>query len=187
MAVTLSEQLSLTLASALIGMALGFIWDIARVFRIVIGFSAGMTFLFDLLFFGFCSAVDFVFLLEHSDGTVRMYLILFQLLGFFLFRFGCSPFLDRVLFPAVRFLIRLVCAIGKAVLWPIRRFFTGIGALLKKVQAKMIKYGNKSTTKSKNLLKRHQIMLYNLFASKSKLKKSGKAEMRDEKEGSQAQ
>lgn len=80
----LQEQASNIAQIALLGVALGMLIDMYRVFTRMLNPGKYISGLFDLLFWLSCTLWTFVFLLRVNSGEARLYVLALLLLGFVL-------------------------------------------------------------------------------------------------------
>lgn len=84
---TVNEQLQLFAASCILGIPLGFLYDIFRVIRIIIPHNNFMTAVEDLLFFVIYSVFIMSFTYAVARSEFRMYYIFGNIIGFSLYYF----------------------------------------------------------------------------------------------------
>ena len=99
----LAQQTRAFLYAALLGLSLGFFYDILRALRMALG--AGR--LLDLIFCFVSAAGFFAVTLAFCQGQIRSYGLTGTGLGAVLYFVGPSPFLLSLLAPAARFIHRL--------------------------------------------------------------------------------
>ncbi len=157
MSVDISQQVLTTLYSLILGAALGVVYDVFRVLRLV-GFKAKIIVFFqDVLFFAIATLSLFSFYMQFTDGKFRIYVFLFVVLGFVLYFLTVG----RLLFFAIKkiyfFITSIFKWIYKKIVFPIfRTLFLPIITFLRKKYQKIVKF-------LKNLLPKLIKMLYNVL------------------------
>ena len=115
---SLADQTRLFLLSLGFGFALGILYDLFRIVRLLAGKSGRVSLLAqDILYCLFCTALSFFFFLAVGDGAVRLYLLGGEILGWLVYyvSFGTvalrfSEWLVRQLRRLFRFLLRIFTA-----------------------------------------------------------------------------
>ncbi len=123
-AVLFQKQSSAFLLSVVSGAAIGVVYDLFRIFRVVWHGGRIKMFFEDV---GFCitSAVLFcVFVFNANLGAVRLFMFFGVAIGFFSYRFSFGV----LTIPIARFLKKLISK-------PIKRFFCGLLCLKKRISA----------------------------------------------------
>ena len=88
-----SQQLSAFLIAALLGGVFCIIYDFLRVMLRNYNSGGLVVFIADVAFFSFFGIATFCFFMLFSKGTIRLYLLLGEALGFILARWLLSPYL----------------------------------------------------------------------------------------------
>lgn len=85
MTVSLADQLYVTSLSLLMGVALGVLYDVFKVLRLV-GLNGAVTVFFeDILFFAISTITVFSFYMQVTDGKFRVYPLIFAGIGFLIY------------------------------------------------------------------------------------------------------
>ena len=100
----LAQQTRAFLYAALLGLSLGFLYDILRALRMTLGAGRLLTGALDLIFCFVSAAGFFALTLVFCQGQVRSYGLVGAGLGAVLYFVGPSPVLLSLLAPAARFL-----------------------------------------------------------------------------------
>ncbi len=103
----LAQQTRAFLYAALLGLSLGFFYDILRALRMALGAGRLLTGVLDLIFCFVSAAGFFAVTLAFCQGQIRSYGLTGTGLGAVLYFVGPSPFLLSLLAPAARFIHRL--------------------------------------------------------------------------------
>lgn len=129
MAFTITEQTAVFFRSLLLGAAVGCFYDLFRITRIAFVIPALLVLVEDLLFFLFSSVVLFGFMLEHSFGQVRYFILLGVALGWTIYYFTvgsfvmkCSARIIRGIKAALAFLWRPFARMGGRASLAARKF-----------------------------------------------------------------
>lgn len=85
MIVSVSEQLCVFALAALMGAALGVLYDVFKVMRLVGLNSRVLIFLEDILFFAISTVTVFSFYMQITDGKFRVYPLIAAALGFLVY------------------------------------------------------------------------------------------------------
>ena len=168
MNVNVSQQMITSLYALLLGAALGVVYDVFRVLRLV-GFKAFLlVFLEDILFFAICAISIFSFYMQFSDGKFRIYIFILAVTGFIIYFLTLGKLVFFVIQKIYKFVMKIIKWIYKKLVYPIiRRFFAPILDFFRKKCGKITKF-------LKNLLPKILKMLYNNWW-KSKRKGSAKS------------
>ena len=122
MTVSVPAQMLAFLAACAMGAALGFLYDLFRIFRLIVPCGRGGLLLLDILFFLLCAAATFLFLLTDNAGGIRFFLLEGELLGAVVYLLTLS----RLLMRGARYLTararRGLHACGERMRPPMRRF-----------------------------------------------------------------
>ena len=87
MYISLTQQFTIFFYSTLLGIALGMVYDLFRTLRLFGLKSAVAVFIEDIVFWLVCMLSTFVFTLIHNNGELRLYIILFEIIGFLIQHF----------------------------------------------------------------------------------------------------
>ena len=131
---TVSMQCKVFLASLLLGVLVGVIYDFFRVLRKCCLRSKGAVALQDLLFSILFTAANFTFMLYFTDGQIRWYLLAGECLGWTLYYFTIGELVMRVSDKIIRITTRLAALLIKFV-----RFLLRPVEKLRKFTAKLLK------------------------------------------------
>ena len=154
MAITMSGQTIVFLRSLLLGAAVGCFYDLFRITRIAFIIPAPLVLVEDLLFFLFSSTVLFGFMLEHSFGQVRYFILLGVALGWVVYYNTVGSFVMKCSARIIRALRRLL-----AFLW---RPFARLGRKAGRVGRKFQKSAQNAVLRVKIGLKSRWALLYNI-------------------------
>ena len=112
-----AEQTRLFLLSIGFGFLLGILYDIFRTVRLVISDSKGFVIFMDLLYFAFCTFLNFCYLLTIDYGKIRFYIVFAELLGWLIYYFSFGAVAIRLSSAITTFIrgifSRLFCTEGK--------------------------------------------------------------------------
>ncbi|MCD8328383.1 MAG: spore cortex biosynthesis protein YabQ [Ruminococcus sp.] len=147
-------ELSLFALSIAIGVIFGVIYEATRIVRIIFPHRSWLVFLEDMLFMLFCGFWFFIFSMTFARGQLRGFLLLGNLLGFFLYIFTLGELVKRVVTRAREIVVAALKWIGR-LLWQ-RLFKPMISKILRplRVRCKKIRRKRKKSEKSsKKVLK----------------------------------
>ena len=146
MAVAIADQTAVFFRSLLLGAVLGCLYDLFRVSRLAFLLPALVVLAEDLLFFLCSSALLFAFMMEHSYGQVRWFILLGAALGWTLYYFTVGSLVMR-------------CSAG--IIRLARRFFAFLGRPLGRAGRAGRAAGRRALAGAKNRLKSGAVLLYN--------------------------
>ncbi len=136
MYISLSQQFSAFFYSTLLGFALGVVYDLFRVLRLFGLKSAVAVFIEDIVFWLVCMISTFIFTLIYNNGELRLYIILFEIIGFLIQHF----------------------TIGNAVFKLLKCSFNALRNFLGKIHKKLSKIGKKELKNVKKPLQNREEM-----------------------------
>ena len=133
------QQVSTFLLALALGAVFCLFYDVVSFF--MRGYKTGgmAVFLADTLFFGMAGVITFMFFLLFSKGTIRLYVIISELLGFILFRF----FLSGVVRGLLAFIQRVISCLLRLISKPIYWLFSLIGKIFNNLKKFIKKYTDK--------------------------------------------
>ena len=143
------------LLSILLGGSFGVLYDCFRVFRLFILKNPILVFIEDVLYFFICSVITFGFLIEYTDGSIRLY----ALAGIFFGAFIYYLTIGRIVFAAVKkiaaFIKRCLSFLLRPVSRLVRLLIKAVVFLFKKCLNSIRKSGyffkkNKKTLENKS-------------------------------------
>jgi spore cortex biosynthesis protein YabQ len=176
MGISILGQTGLLLSAALLGFALGAVYDIFRIFRVATRSGRVAVFVLDLLYWLICAAVTFVFLLFQNDGRMRALSMLAQIGGAALYYYTIGRLVIKRAAAASVLAKRkaraAANAAAKAVAGPMGRFGRAAGYKIAKGGRVAGRFIKKEHKLFKIRLKVHQKMMYNLLRSTKKRKAS---------------
>lgn len=173
-----SNQTMVFLYSCLLGVGLGVCYDVFRILRVAFPLGTVVTFVEDIIYFAIAAVATFTFLLYFTQGQLRVYVLLGELLGFIVYYFTIGFVvikISKTIVSGIRFVLRGVYQIF---LSPFVRLFRFVG---KKFCKLFVNIGNKAknaAARQKFNLKKKKVLLYNLnnhHSQKTKgVKRNGK-------------
>lgn len=161
MGIHLAAQTIAFLQACLLGALLGAVYDVFRILRIAFSPRKVVVFVQDLLFFAICAVLSFLFLLTASDGTVRMFLLIGELIGAVLYHLTLGRLVIRAagaLIAAVRSVLRFFYRFMVLPIWRFCYFLVSL--LLRPFQLAAALLKN-NLLRMKFRLKYRRIVLYN--------------------------
>lgn len=149
------------LLSVVLGAGLGALYDLFRISRKAFALPAILIAIEDLLYFFLCAFATFCYMLGATDGRVRWFILLGELLGAVIYHFTLGELVMAVsdaILRAARAVLSFVWRLTGAPLLRVLGYLSGIGIRFG-VKAKV--YLKKSARRHKNSLKRQGKVLYN--------------------------
>lgn len=154
---TVTEQSQLLLYAVLLGVPLGFCYDLLRTIRLVLPHGRFTVAIEDIVFLLFCGGALLSFSVVLARGEVRGYYVLGALLGFLLYR--CT--LGTLTVPLLRRLLLLLKKILSRLLSPLFHGSVRICSIFKRKFVHSAKVSEKVLFFSRFPLIVHGKMLYN--------------------------
>lgn len=178
--VSLAKQTYNFFVSVGFGFALGIVYDFFFIIRNLVSKRKWVTFVCDTLFTVLASVMSFLLLLIITDGQIRAYVILGEIIGFFVYYFSLGVFIvklceriTRIIRSVFAFFKRILLFIFKVIFAPFRFIFSFFGRFFKKIYEKTRKNAKKVAKKSKFLLQVDNALLYNQRVYKGSLASRG--------------
>ncbi len=120
MILSMSEQTKLFMLTVLIGVAIGFTYDIFRIIRKVFIHPNFLIQIEDILYWALVSFGMFYFMLNRNDGEVRAYSIFGAFLGMILYYLTASPFIMKASVTVLNFFKKVLFTLLQIMLYPIK-------------------------------------------------------------------
>ena len=120
------------LHALLMGIFITFIYDLLRIFRLVVPHNSFFVSAEDLLFWIYCGGEVFLLMYHESDGTLRWFAVLGALAGMFLYMRLVSPLFVKYVTAAIKRIISLFRKILHFLFKPVRFIFRKTGNAAKK-------------------------------------------------------
>ncbi len=105
---TVASQLTIFLFSAILGAALGVIYDIIGVFNAVIKENLARIFVQDVLYFIVSAVITFMYMLVTNGGEIRIYIVVGEAVGWLIYRATVGKFIYKIVLKVVEFAIKIV-------------------------------------------------------------------------------
>lgn len=180
MGIYLAEQAAVFLQSLLVGAALGILYDVFRVSRVAFPTAYGVVFAEDVLFFLICAIVTFFFGLSAIDGSLRVFLIIGELLGAVLYYFTLGRLVMGVSKKIIAAIKAVLSFIFRRILRPVWLLIYNIIALILRPFIFLSRILKKLLQNLKFRLKIRRKVLYNQLAGYFSAKGTAKAKKRKE-------
>ena len=120
------------LHALLMGIFITFIYDLLRIFRLVVPHNGFFVSAEDLFFWVYCGGEVFLLMYHESDGTLRWFAVLGALAGMFLYMRLVSPLFVKYVTSAIKWLIGLFRKILYFLFKPVLFMFRKTGTAAKK-------------------------------------------------------
>ena len=149
------------LYACLLGAGLGVLYDVFRLLRLLLFKNRVAIFLEDLLFSAMCTLVTLAFLVEFCSGRVRVYALLGELLGFFLYHFTVGELVIRVLKGLIALVKAVLHGIYRVFVFPIWRIVGWIARKISRIFSVLLQYLKRLPFLKNFHLQEYARMLYN--------------------------
>lgn len=143
------------------GIFFGLFYELLRFLRLLIKHNAVAVFIEDIFFFAVCAFVSFVISMSVGIGYFRIYYIVFEVLGAFLYFVTVGRFINKLLKKVVRVIKKFIYAIYKEIKPKIAAVFVIIAAKTKLLFGKIAENMPKVEFYHKKALKTTDKMVYN--------------------------
>ena len=110
---SLSDQTAYFLWSLAMGIALGMLYDLLRMARMVFAAKERFVLVSDILFFGLCGVLTALFALPFNKGSVRGFIVFGEVGGFLCFRLTLGSIMGKIYAAFARFLRNINQKIAK--------------------------------------------------------------------------
>ncbi len=154
--INIGNQTLSFLLSMCLGCLMCVLYDIIRAVRKVCLNSFWAVLFTDVFLWVFYAVITFIFLMSRTNGEIRGYILLGELLGFVAFRISLS----RLIFPIMSFAIIKTSAISKKVRNMINNIYVRIEALIFEIWQQVCKKIKMAVKTAKKLLKNGHKLLY---------------------------
>lgn len=152
MILSMSFQALLFLLMVVLGMLLGFVYDIIRILRRIINHFWLLVQLEDIIYWIVAAGIVFLIMLDKTYGEIRFFVLLGVFLGMIIYFIALSPIFMGVAMTIVSFIGKLFSRLFRIFMIPVRFF-----ADLLRIPYKFIKkYRLKLKCFIKKVLKRYE-------------------------------
>ena len=179
MIVSSYSQIVNFLIAAIIGSALGVVYDFFKVLRLI-GINGKIAAFFeDIIFFLICTITIFSYYMQFTQGKFRIYAFIGAVLGFFIYFLT----VEKIVFFIVKKIYFFICKVfsfvyNKIVLKTAKFFYNSIKKLVKAPLDKIKRFLRENICIFlKNLLPKKRKMLYNI----KRVSKKGKGKVHNGK------
>jgi len=114
--ISVTEQFVIFLFSILMGVILGIIYSVFKVFRMIFKMSIVQVFFLDIFYFIFSSILTFLFIIAVSTGEIRLFIIAGEIAGFFIYYITLGNLLTRFIVFIMKITRKIVFKIKKIVI-----------------------------------------------------------------------
>lgn len=177
MGVTIAEETLLFLKACLLGVGMGILYDVVRIFRIAVKCPKFIVFIQDLAYFIFLTVVSFSFLIACNDGRLRVFIIIGEIMGAVAYFFSVSIVLLKLAKALIALVKKILFVLYRILLFPFVWLFCQIGKLIKKLLRVPLTKIKNIMVKMRNCLKNRVGLVYNTIKKKCtpSIKKRGKS------------
>ena len=120
MILSIAGQARLFLTTVLIGFGIGAVYDLFRVFRIIVPHKSFVVQLEDLFYWIFVTGLMFHIMMDKSYGEIRAFSIIGALLGMTIYFLTFSRLFIKFLTAVVRFILKVIGTMLRIILFPLR-------------------------------------------------------------------
>lgn len=185
--INIAQQSVNFLMSCALGMFLGAIYDVFRITRKAFPLPSVLIAAEDILFFLICAFLSFTYMMNFSEGRLRWFVLVGQLLGacVYYFTIGCAVMAaaDAI----IAFFGRLSRFLWGITVRPIARALASLFKIGRRRLSYQKKQLKKASIRAKYSLKRRRVLLYNFSKARSVSRRLKKQRKDGEKGGGQAQ
>lgn len=167
-----ADQTEIFLYALGFGFLLGVLYDVFRMFRLIISNSGRFVFFMDFLYFAVCTFLIFCFIMVTDSGRIRLYVAFGIILGWIVYYFSLGVIIMRIFNALIKALKQMFSALFK----PFKRLGRMILQKTRKFAGFCKKNIRKSDKKVKFNLQKYKGIVYNLLGctEKRNLSKKGK-------------
>lgn len=166
MEITIVHETQMFLTALLVGAGLAAVYDIFRILRIAVYTSRAAIIAEDLCYFIFFTIVTFMYILRDNSGSVRIYILFGQALGWVLYYLTIGSFVLSCSKTIIRVCKAWICFFYRLFIRPVLRFASFLYRLILRPFRFIWEKGRKVAVERKYSLKHTRIMLYNLLNRK---------------------
>ena len=123
MILSMSTQAMIFLTTIIIGLIIGFVYDLFRIFRKIIPHTNAVTYLEDALYWIFMAIMVFYVMLNKNSGEIRFFSILGLFLGMITYFFTLSLLFMKVSLLIVGFIKKIIRLVIEIILMPFRLLY----------------------------------------------------------------
>ena len=125
-----TTQLEVFLISCIVGLVIGLIYDVFRVFRIVIPHNAILVFIEDIILSIMYGVFIVCFAFALMRGQIRFFFLIGNFIGFILWFFTIGSVISKTALRLKLYILKLF----KALIFPIRKLIRFFGIIKKKLK-----------------------------------------------------
>lgn len=137
---SMSNQALVFLTTVIIGVFIGFVYDLFRVLRKVIHHSNLMTYLEDLVYWIFVSLIMFYVMLNKNYGEIRVFSILGAFLGMILYFLTLGRLFMAASLTIIDFIKKVFAVLFEIIMTPFKLIYKLLEYPLKFCKKKIMKY-----------------------------------------------
>lgn len=153
----IAQQTSCFLQAILLGVILGAFYDAFRFLRVMIKSPVAVIFIEDALYFATAAFISFSFMLQMTDGEIRLFVLLGEAIGAILY----INTIGEILFGIYKVIIGVIRKILKRVFGVILIPLKAVIGFIRKNIRKIKENLKKRIKNNKTRLKRYKGMVYN--------------------------
>lgn len=158
---TVAFQTKIFFLSIGLGFLLGILYDIFYLFRITFTRTKIALYVQDILYLLICSFVTFLYILSVSSGMIRLYILIGEIFGFFIYYISVGYFIVSYATKAIKKTKRITRKFFLLLIRPIKCLNSKIARKFRKSSSKIINKNKKNIKRFKLCLKFRRKLLYN--------------------------
>ena len=113
------DQVQIFWYSLVLGLILGMIYDIFKLFRLVFNSKKWSIFFQDILYFIIISLITFFFIIIFNKGEIRYYILIGQFIGWGIYYISCG----RIVYKYSKNFLRIIKKCFCILFYPLRVIF----------------------------------------------------------------
>ena len=120
----INNQAVIFLIFSLNGVIIGLIFDFFRILRKSVKTSNLMTSIQDIIFWIITGISVIFFMYSFSDGTIRLYMFIGLILGFFIYILAISQYIIKIFVYIIKTVKTILNSIIKFITYPLKKIIT---------------------------------------------------------------
>ena len=185
--INIAQQSVNFLMSCALGMLLGAIYDVFRITRKAFPLPSFLIAVEDILFFLICAVLSFTYMMNYSEGRLRWFVLVGQLLGACVYYFTVGCAVMAAADAIIAFFRRFFHFLWSITVRPVFRLTSALVKAGHRTLKKREKELKKASERAKYSLKHRRVLLYNFSKARSASRRIRKRRKEGEMGGGQAQ
>lgn len=165
MGMTISEQAVDFLLACLLGAGLGVLYDVFRIIRLAFWHGKIVVAVQDILFWILAAISTFLFMIMHTEGQIRFYVLLGELLGFTVYYFTIGMLVIHMSRWIISLIKKVFMTLYKIFIRPFVKLFVFIFQKFRVLFVRVVVKLKKVKRNAKFRLPKKDVLLYNQNSS----------------------